>query len=146
MKWSVFLNVLFEGSIESKCSYQFIFLSEIITAMIEMYFILEKCPSCIKVNFINSFVTYKVKILMSFLLYFRLMTIRVIVSMKSVFLWKHHIYPISDKMVEVVENLNIGGHPIFVHCFSNGGSYLYHFFKEAVRNSKKPIIVRYMMI
>ncbi|XP_044752636.1 transmembrane protein 53-like [Coccinella septempunctata] len=71
-----------------------------------------------------------------------LMTVRFMVSMTSIFLWKHHIIPISEKMVRVIEDLSLGDRPIIIHCFSNGGTYLYRHFMEAVESSKTPIKIK----
>ncbi|XP_045469843.1 transmembrane protein 53-like [Harmonia axyridis] len=73
------------------------------------------------------------------------MTIRFIVSTKSMFLSKQDIIPISEKMVRVIEDLNIVNQPIFIHCCSNGGSYIYQHFAEAMKSSKKQFRIRGMI-
>lgn len=76
------------------------------------------------------------------LIFSRFMTIRLVVTVPSMFVWKEHIISISKKMVQVLENINPANQPLFIHCFSNGGAYLYQYFVAAVKFSKKPMIVR----
>lgn len=48
---------------------------------------------------------------------------------------------IGEKLVKLLIDLNFENHPIIVHCFSNGGAFLYQNFSLALETSPKPIQV-----
>lgn len=48
---------------------------------------------------------------------------------------------IGQKLVKLLIELNFDNHPIFVHCFSNGGAFLYQNFSYALDHNEKPLEV-----
>lgn len=48
---------------------------------------------------------------------------------------------IGEKILKLLTDLNFESHPIIVHCFSNGGAFLYQNFSLALQNTPKPLQV-----
>lgn len=50
---------------------------------------------------------------------------------------------IGERIVKLLVDLNFENHPVIVHCFSNGGAFLYQNFALALEKTPKPIQVRH---
>ncbi|XP_017778747.1 PREDICTED: transmembrane protein 53-like [Nicrophorus vespilloides] len=71
-----------------------------------------------------------------------LITLRYIAPVKCLFWKRYHMITIGQKLVKLLLDLNFETHPVIVHCFSNGGAFLYQNFSMALENSPKPIQVK----
>ncbi|KAL3281360.1 hypothetical protein HHI36_004572 [Cryptolaemus montrouzieri] len=69
-------------------------------------------------------------------------TLRCMTSIKTMFLKKSHMPVIGEKLVKLLNDLDFGLRPIFVHCFSNGGSFLYQHFSQALKSSSQPLQIK----
>ncbi|XP_050302237.1 transmembrane protein 53 isoform X2 [Anthonomus grandis grandis] len=68
-----------------------------------------------------------------------LITLRYTAPVKWLFVKRDHISIIGQKLVKLLFELNFDNHPIFVHCFSNGGAFLYQNFSTAINYNDKPL-------
>ncbi|KAB0791427.1 hypothetical protein PPYR_03227 [Photinus pyralis] len=71
-----------------------------------------------------------------------LITLRYCAPVKFI-LWKRNeLRKIGERIVKLLVDMNFESHPVVVHCFSNGGAFLYHNFVLALRHAPKPIKVK----
>jgi hypothetical protein len=71
----------------------------------------------------------------------RLITLRYTAPVKCLFWKRFQMITIGERLVKLLVDLNFENHPIIVHCFSNGGAFLYQNFMLALERSPKPIQV-----
>lgn len=72
---------------------------------------------------------------------FRLITLRYTAPVKYLFWKRHQLSNLGDRIVKLLVDMNFESHPVIVHCFSNGGAFLYQNFSVALGKSSKPIEV-----
>ncbi|XP_015836233.1 transmembrane protein 53 isoform X2 [Tribolium castaneum] len=70
-----------------------------------------------------------------------LITLRYTAPVKCLFWKRLQMITIGERLVKLLVDLNFENHPIIVHCFSNGGAFLYQNFTLALEKSPKPIQV-----
>ncbi|CAG9772329.1 unnamed protein product [Ceutorhynchus assimilis] len=68
-----------------------------------------------------------------------LITLRYTAPVKWLFMRKKPMSAIGEKLVKLLFELNFENHPIFVHCFSNGGAFVYQNFSYALDLQEKPL-------
>ncbi|KAF2881471.1 hypothetical protein ILUMI_24707 [Ignelater luminosus] len=68
-----------------------------------------------------------------------LITLRYTAPVKYLFWKRHHLLNLGDRIVKLLVDMNFESHPVIVHCFSNGGAFLYQNFSVALGKSSKPI-------
>ncbi|KAL1501267.1 hypothetical protein ABEB36_006622 [Hypothenemus hampei] len=68
-----------------------------------------------------------------------LITLRYTAPVKWLFTKRHHLGLIGQKLVKLLFDLNFENHPVFIHCFSNGGAFLYQNFSYALDKSERPL-------
>ncbi|XP_066261609.1 transmembrane protein 53 [Euwallacea similis] len=68
-----------------------------------------------------------------------LITLRYTAPVKWLFMKRQQMTIIGQKLVKLLFELNFDNHPIIVHCFSNGGAFLYQNFSQALDHSDKPL-------
>ncbi|CAG9814786.1 unnamed protein product [Phaedon cochleariae] len=71
-----------------------------------------------------------------------LITLRYTAPVKCLFLKRNQMVTIGEKLVKLLVDLNFENHPIIVHCFSNGGAFLYQNFSLALEKNPKPLLVK----
>ncbi|XP_060533469.1 transmembrane protein 53 [Cylas formicarius] len=71
-----------------------------------------------------------------------LITLRYTAPVKCLFLRRYQMPSIGDKLLKLLLDLNFDNHPIIVHCFSNGGAFLYQNFSLAVDKHVKPLQIK----
>jgi hypothetical protein len=72
----------------------------------------------------------------------RLITLRYTAPVKCLFWKRFQMITIGERLVKLLVDLNFENHPIIVHCFSNGGAFLYQNFMLALERSPKPIQIK----
>lgn len=70
-----------------------------------------------------------------------LITLRYTAPVKCLFWKRLQMRSIGEKIVHLLLDLNFENHPVIIHCFSNGGAFLYQNFALALEHSPKPIQV-----
>ncbi|KAI9577073.1 hypothetical protein GQX74_011153 [Glossina fuscipes] len=75
-----------------------------------------------------------------------LMTIRYTAPVDTLFWRRSEMVPIGEKILKLVQDMNMHKHPIILHIFSNGGAYLYQHISLATRRNKTPLKIRGMII
>lgn len=70
-----------------------------------------------------------------------MITLRYTAPVKCLFWKRFQMITIGERLVKLLVDLNFENHPIIVHCFSNGGAFLYQNFMLALERSPKPIQV-----
>ncbi|ENN71662.1 hypothetical protein YQE_11760, partial [Dendroctonus ponderosae] len=68
-----------------------------------------------------------------------LITLRYTAPVKWLFMKRHQMVSIGQKLVKLLFELNFENHPIIVHCFSNGGAFLYQNFSYAIEKHDKSL-------
>ncbi|KAK9753196.1 Eukaryotic protein of unknown function (DUF829) [Popillia japonica] len=71
-----------------------------------------------------------------------LITLRYTAPVKCFFWKRYQMISIGQKLVKLLIDLNFETHPIIVHCFSNGGAFLYQNFSLALEKSPKPLQIK----
>ncbi|XP_018336563.1 transmembrane protein 53-A isoform X2 [Agrilus planipennis] len=71
-----------------------------------------------------------------------LITIRYTAPIKCLFWKRYRMIAIADKILKLLLDLNFESHPVIVHCFSNGGAFLYHNFSLASEKSTQQIQIK----
>ncbi|XP_030759684.1 transmembrane protein 53 [Sitophilus oryzae] len=71
-----------------------------------------------------------------------LITLRYTAPIKLLFTKRHLMAVIGEKLVKLLFDLNFETHPIFIHCFSNGGAFLYQNFSIALDKQVKPLQIK----
>jgi hypothetical protein len=71
-----------------------------------------------------------------------LITLRYTAPVKCLFWKRFQMITIGERLVKLLVDLNFENHPIIVHCFSNGGAFLYQNFMLALERSPKPIQIK----
>ncbi|XP_018565393.1 transmembrane protein 53 [Anoplophora glabripennis] len=71
-----------------------------------------------------------------------LITLRYTAPVKCLFLKRYQMITIGEKLVKLLIDLNFDSHPIIIHCFSNGGAFLYQNFSLALEKCPKPIPIK----
>lgn len=71
-----------------------------------------------------------------------LITLRYCAPVKVLFWKRNELRKITERIVKLLIDMNFDNHPVVVHCFSNGGAFLYRNFLLALRGSPKPIKVK----
>ncbi|KAG5872485.1 hypothetical protein JTB14_013129 [Gonioctena quinquepunctata] len=71
-----------------------------------------------------------------------LITLRYTAPVKCLFWRRYQMITIGEKLVKLLVDLNFDNHPIIVHCFSNGGAFLYQNFSLALRKYAKPLPIK----
>uniref|UniRef100_A0A1A9WES0 Transmembrane protein 53 n=1 Tax=Glossina brevipalpis TaxID=37001 RepID=A0A1A9WES0_9MUSC len=75
-----------------------------------------------------------------------LMTMRYTAPVDTLFWRRSEMIPIGEKILKLVQDMNMHCHPIILHIFSNGGAYLYQHISLAIRRNKTPLRIRGMII
>uniref|UniRef100_A0A1B0AB73 Transmembrane protein 53 n=1 Tax=Glossina pallidipes TaxID=7398 RepID=A0A1B0AB73_GLOPL len=75
-----------------------------------------------------------------------LMTLRYTAPVDTLFWRRSEMVPIGEKILKLVQDMNMHRHPIILHIFSNGGAYLYQHISLATRRNKTPLKIRGMII
>ncbi|XP_056639915.1 transmembrane protein 53-A isoform X1 [Diorhabda sublineata] len=71
-----------------------------------------------------------------------LITLRYTAPIKCLFLRRYQMISIGEKLVKLLHELNFDTHPIIVHCFSNGGAFLYQNFSLALEKAPKELPIK----
>ncbi|KAJ3661883.1 hypothetical protein Zmor_006261 [Zophobas morio] len=72
----------------------------------------------------------------------KLITLRYTAPVKCLFWKRLQMITIGERLVKLLVDLNFENHPIIIHCFSNGGAFLYQNFSLALEKSPKPIQIK----
>ncbi|XP_022906425.2 transmembrane protein 53 [Onthophagus taurus] len=75
-----------------------------------------------------------------------LITLRYTAPVKCLFWKRYQMIQIGQKIVKLLIDLNFESHPIVVHCFSNGGAFLYQNFSSALSKSPKPLQIKGVIV
>lgn len=70
-----------------------------------------------------------------------LITLRYTAPVKCLFWKRYQMVKIGERLVKLLIDLNFDNHPIIIHCFSNGGAFLYQNFSLAMKNSPKSLSI-----
>ncbi|XP_050503831.1 transmembrane protein 53-A isoform X2 [Diabrotica virgifera virgifera] len=71
-----------------------------------------------------------------------LITLRYTAPIKCLFLRRYQMISIGEKLVKLLFDLNFDNHPIIIHCFSNGGAFLYQNFSLALEKCPKQLPIK----
>ncbi|CAH0549119.1 unnamed protein product [Brassicogethes aeneus] len=71
-----------------------------------------------------------------------LITLRYTAPVKCLFWKRYQMLKIGEKLVKLLLDLNFDSHPIIIHCFSNGGAFLYQNVSMALDKCPKDIPVK----
>nr|XP_023016825.1 transmembrane protein 53 [Leptinotarsa decemlineata] len=71
-----------------------------------------------------------------------LITLRYIAPVKCLFWKRYQMITIAENLVKFLIDLNFDNNPIIVHCFSNGGAFMYQNFSLALNKSPKPLQIK----
>lgn len=76
--------------------------------------------------------------LMCYFSLFRCITVRYTAPVEYIF-WHHNkMEHLAVRLLDLISDMNLEGHPIFFHIFSNGGAYLYQHISHVMQKQEKP--------
>lgn len=74
----------------------------------------------------------------------RLITLRYTAPVKFLFWKRHQLKYIGERLVKLLVDMNFENHPVIVHCFSNGGAFMYQNFTVALGDSPSIKVMRFV--
>uniref|UniRef100_A0A1I8Q7G4 Transmembrane protein 53 n=1 Tax=Stomoxys calcitrans TaxID=35570 RepID=A0A1I8Q7G4_STOCA len=75
-----------------------------------------------------------------------LITVRYTAPVDTLFWKRREMFPIGEKILKLIYDMNFDSHPVIFHLFSNGGAYLYQHISLAIRKHRTPLQVRGMIL
>lgn len=78
-------------------------------------------------------------------IFFRLITLRITTCLVDLFWRRKQMVAIGEKIIDLVIDSKLNDNPIILHCFSNGGAYMYQNFIIALDKTPKPLGVSFRL-